>query len=264
MYKGAVFFDYDGTITDENEGIFSPTSKTVYTFEKLRANGYATFLATGRMKPLTTLVSGKFTGLVTCNGAYVEIEGKTVLNKTISPVLQEEAVRYMEQNGICYGLDTQLCGFTNGLSNKHFLSVLEHFKLPKSLYKPVKNSCDIMANKIIITYENEEMMLKMAEFFKGRLVISPHRFCLSADVDAFGMSKAEGVKAVAESLSIPFENIYAVGDGSNDYDMLKIAGHGVAMEKHSDRLDSVAEFVTKSVRDDGIYHAICEHYKLVN
>ena len=27
-YKGIVFFDYDGTLTDEHEKIFTPTEKT--------------------------------------------------------------------------------------------------------------------------------------------------------------------------------------------------------------------------------------------
>ncbi|MBP3360584.1 MAG: HAD family phosphatase [Clostridia bacterium] len=263
MYKGAVFFDYDGTITDENDGIYSPTERTLYTFEHLRANGYATFLATGRMKPLTTLVSGKFTGLVTSNGAYTEIEGKCINNIYLDRELQKEAISYMESENIFYALETQTGAYTNGLDNKHFLDILNHFKLARSLYHPISQAPDLSANKMIITYEDEEKAVRMSRIFEGRLTIKPHRFCLSADLDAAGITKATGIEAVSKHLGIPKENIYAIGDGSNDVTMLRAAGHGIAMANHSKLLDGEAEFYTKSVREDGIYHAICEHYGLI-
>ena len=102
MYKGAVFFDFDGTLTDETVGINTPTPKTILALERLRANGYATFLTTGRMKALTTLVSGKFTGLVTSNGAYSEVDGKTISNLYIDKEILSKAVAYMEKENICY------------------------------------------------------------------------------------------------------------------------------------------------------------------
>ena len=39
-YKGIVFFDYDGTLTDENEKIFTPTEKTKKAIDALNENGY--------------------------------------------------------------------------------------------------------------------------------------------------------------------------------------------------------------------------------
>lgn len=263
MYKGAVFFDYDGTLTDENEGIFTPTSKSYETLERLRRNGYLTFLATGRMKPLTTLVSGRFSGLVTSNGAYTEVDGVCIQDITLDSSLQTEVIRYMEETGIYYALETQKCAYTNGYKNPHFLSVLDHFKLARSLYKPFEPGMNVKANKMIITYENEEKPKKLAERFKGLITVSPHRFCLSADVDSAAVSKAQGVEAVIKHFGIPRENTYAIGDGANDVTMLKAVGHGIAMDNHSPLLENIAEFYTKSVKQEGVYHAFCEHYKLI-
>ena len=37
--------------------------------------------------------------------------------------------------------------------------------------------------------------------------------------------------------------------------MFKAAGHGIAMGNACDELKEIAEYVTDSVNDDGIYHA---------
>ncbi len=263
MYKGAVFFDYDGTLTDENNHIYSPTAKTLYVLEKLRANGYATFLTTGRMKPLTTMVSGKFTGLITNNGAYAEIDGKTILSRTIPENLLKTAVEYMNRENIHYSFETLSCAYTNGLKDSHFLSVLEHFKLAKSLFKPLPQKTITEAYKILITYESEEKLIKMQEDFKEVFEIKPHRFCLSADINDKTVSKSIGIEAILNHLNIPKENSYAIGDGANDLSMIKCVGHGVVMGEHSKELEPYAEFITKSVKEDGIFHALCEHYNLV-
>ena len=48
QFKGAVFFDYDGTLTDKDAGLFVPSPKTVEAIKRLQKNGYAACLATGR------------------------------------------------------------------------------------------------------------------------------------------------------------------------------------------------------------------------
>ena len=263
MYKGAVFFDYDGTITDESEGIFSPTPKTIYTLEKLKANGYATFLATGRMKPLTRLVSGKFTGLITCNGASVEIEGKSIYSKKMDRSLLYKTIDFMNREKIKFALETDICAYTNGLENEHFHEILKHFNVAKSLFKPIENISSIDTNKLMITYENEDKLRKFIDMFSDVFEIKPHRFCLSADVNEKNISKATGVKEVLKHLNIPKENTYAIGDGANDFAMLSEVGHPIVMKIHSKDLDTLPVFVTKSVKEDGIYFALTEHFKLI-
>ncbi len=263
MYKGAVFFDYDGTLTDENNHIYSPTAKTLYVLEKLRANGYATFLTTGRMKPLTTMLSGKFTGLITSNGAYTEVEGKCINSITIPEKLLKNAVEYMNRENIHYAFETSTCAYTNGLKNQHFIEVLDHFKLAKSLFKPLTTETVNKAYKIIITYDSEDKLINMQNTFSDVFDIKPHRFCLSADVNHKSVSKGVGVDAVLDYLNIPKENSYAVGDGANDLTMIKNVCHGIIMGEHSKELEPYAEFVTKSVKDDGIFFALSEHYKLI-
>ena len=59
--------------------------------------------------------------------------------------------------------------------------------------------------------------------------------------------KGTGLKYVADHL---------------DISMFKAAGHSIAMGNACDELKEIAEYVTDSVNDDGLYNAF-EHYHLI-
>ena len=48
----------------------------------------------------------------------------------------------------------------------------------------------------------------------------------------------------------------AIGDNDNDIDMIKTAHIGVAMGNGTPNLKAAADFVTKSVEDDGVVFAV--------
>lgn len=68
--------------------------------------------------------------------------------------------------------------------------------------------------------------------------------------------KAEGVKALAEHLGIYQNEIICIGDAENDLDMIKFAGLGVAMGNAFDEVKQVADYITKTNREDGVAYAI--------
>src|SRR5690606_16658695 len=71
------------------------------------------------------------------------------------------------------------------------------------------------------------------------------------DLAPEGVSKATGLAKVAERLGIRREDVLAIGDGSNDLEMLSWAGRGVAMGNAAGEVKEVADDVTASVDDDG-------------
>ena len=66
---------------------------------------------------------------------------------------------------------------------------------------------------------------------------------------------------LGEILEIPAENIMACGDGSNDIEMIREAGFGVAMSNAIDEVKAAADYVTLSNDEDGVAKAI-EKYVL--
>lgn len=85
---------------------------------------------------------------------------------------------------------------------------------------------------------------------------------LGYDVNIKGNMKAEGVNALVKYLNYPEDEVYAIGDGHNDLSMIKSVKHGIAMGNASAELKAVAEYVTTSVLEDGVYNAL-KHYNLI-
>jgi hydroxymethylpyrimidine pyrophosphatase-like HAD family hydrolase len=73
---------------------------------------------------------------------------------------------------------------------------------------------------------------------------------------AKGCSKASGVKALAQSLAIPLQEVMALGDNNNDIQMLQTVGWGVAMGQSSEAVKRAAHAITASNKEDGVAQAI--------
>ena len=82
------------------------------------------------------------------------------------------------------------------------------------------------------------------------------------DMNSKGLSKADGIAAAIAEFGIAREETMAFGDGGNDSEMLRYAGTGVAMGNSDDSVKSCADYVTLSVDEDGISHAV-RHFGLL-
>ena len=71
-----------------------------------------------------------------------------------------------------------------------------------------------------------------------------------------GVSKASGLKALAERLGIDAEHVMAIGDQLNYLEMLEWAGLGVAMGNAVTRIKEVSDVVTSSNDEAGVAQAI--------
>jgi Cof subfamily protein (haloacid dehalogenase superfamily) len=72
------------------------------------------------------------------------------------------------------------------------------------------------------------------------------------DLAPQGVSKASGLEMVCALLDVAADDVVAIGDGSNDVEMLEWAGRGVAMGHAPAELLAVADDVTGTVADDGL------------
>lgn len=68
--------------------------------------------------------------------------------------------------------------------------------------------------------------------------------------------KKSGLEFLANYLNIPRENIAAFGDADNDFDMIKYAGCGIAMENASPHLLEIADHTTLHHNQDGVAYAL--------
>lgn len=255
-YRGVVFFDYDGTLSDEKAGIFAPTEASCRAIRALSDNGYLAVLATGRAKCYVPQTNAAFDGYVTTNGAYAEIRGQKIHEEFLNRAQLLQLVDAMDALGMYYSLENQDACYAKDMDYPAFRRMLDNFKIPLDIFHPLSELREMNTSKLLMVYDAEWKFEQLSEQFRGIFGIYKHRFSQSADINAAGMTKAVGAEAIIRRFDIPIEHTYAIGDGSNDYDILKLVGHGVVMEKHAACLDEIAELVTADVGDEGVYQAL--------
>ena len=261
-YKGAAFFDYDGTLSDEELGIYYPTEKTVNAINNLQKEGFFVCLSTGRAKCYAPKCSIGFNGYITSNGAYAEIEEKAVYRKVFSEQLYNEAAELFEKEGIYFSVENQKCCYALDKNEKNFKKMIENFNIPSEIFYPIDQIDKENVYKMLIAYPCEKAYNEVKKHFEGRLTFDKHRFCDSADVTVTGVTKADGVRTILGVLEVDPDNTYAFGDGSNDIEMFKAVKHSVAMGVSAQNVKDAAEYITASVEDEGIYRAL-EKYGLI-
>jgi Cof subfamily protein (haloacid dehalogenase superfamily) len=71
-----------------------------------------------------------------------------------------------------------------------------------------------------------------------------------------GVSKGRAVRNLARRFGIPLEQTLAMGDQFNDFEMIAIAGHGVAMPSAPPAVQAAARYVAPPLEDEGAAEVI--------
>lgn len=114
------------------------------------------------------------------------------------------------------------------------------------------------ANKLIIECRSLEEMAQYERLLPDELYAQ-----LSEHVIAMIMhrrvTKANGVKMLAEHFGIPLANVAAFGDDYNDIDMLRSCGTGVAVANALPQVQAAADIVCRSNEEDGLARWVAEN-----
>ena len=261
-YKGAVFFDYDGTLTDVAAGVPVTTQATRQAMKRLRENGYLALLCSGRAVSYASESGVEFDGMVTSNGTYVTVNGEEILNCPVEAETLRRFTARMDEMGIAYGIDNPVKCLTPDPQAPDFLKWLETYSIPARAFRRIEPGETPIGYKFSVLYHNDDEIRALREEFGDQLVFACQRTTNCADVTAHGFDKSVGVKAVIEHFKLPIESTYAFGDAENDLSMFKAVGHGVAMGDHAAVLEPYAAFITRRVCDEGIEYGLA-HFGLI-
>ncbi|MGO1560816.1 Hydrolase (HAD superfamily) [Actinomycetales bacterium JB111] len=248
----AAFLDIDGTLAFQGD---VPEAHADL-IRRARAKGTLVFVCTGRAKSFVPPVLSEigFDGMVATAGAYSEIDGTVVEDRTIPLDVADRLIAALDRHGARYTLEA-----TDGLYAKPPMLETLHARAARNNAEDRKHASphEIMAvldvredlsgigfgkvgvmHSPILVSELAAEASDDLEVLEGSL---PGMGAHSGEIFRRGMNKSVGMLAVAERLGLDIANVYAFGDGLNDLEMLASAGVGVAIEGADPRVLAVAD-----------------------
>ena len=203
-----------------------------------------------------------FSGYVTCNGAYVEYNGKCVYKN----VVPSEAIKvtmdlcekyhfnyYFEGNDYIYVRDSKdpvHQAFANNWGMKEE-TIIDSFD-----YKTIETYIGM------IVVNSQDDIPVMVEALSPYFDVQRHQSDRSFDLTLKGSSKAVGIKEFVKELGRSIDDTIAFGDGRNDIEMIEETGLGIAMGNAVPELKSVAKYITANIEEEGIT-AACKHFNYI-
>ena len=247
-----IFFDIDDTLRNSKTGFIPSTIPTA--FKQLRDKGILTGIATGRgifgVVPEIKALKPDF--FVTLNGAYIEDKkGNVIYSNKIAKDKVEEYITWTKEVGIDYGL-----------VGSHAAKLSRRTEMISQAIDPIYPDLEVNPDFYqkediyqMWTFEEQGDDLVLPESLASTLrMVRWHEH--SSDVVPISGSKAAGVAKVVDQLGLKPENVMVFGDGLNDLELFDYAGISVAMGISHDKIKEKADYITKTLEEDGVFNAL--------
>ncbi|MGA9227298.1 MAG: Cof-type HAD-IIB family hydrolase [Mesobacillus sp.] len=248
-----VFFDIDGTLLDHDKNLPASTKEAI---TLLKENGVFVAIATGRAPFMFENLRKELDidSFVSFNGQYVVFENEPIYKNPLNSQKIEELYFKAKEKGHPVVFMNHM---TMKASVKHHAYIEESLGGLKFAHPDHDDAFYVdrdLYQTLLFCEEGVEDFYR--ETYPDFTLIRWHPY--SVDILPAGGSKAEGIKKMIERLGFKPEDVYAFGDGLNDFEMLKAAGTGVAMGNAVPELKEHANLVTRDVDDDGIWYGLKE------
>jgi len=277
-----IFLDIDGTLLDKDKTV--PPS-ALNACRLARMNRHKLFICSGRPRSIISdaVLSIGFDGIISSGGAHIEIGntagvmpfiGKVIFDAIMPEATVKRITSYFNERKSGLFLEKN----NETLSNRHLLSYLEDKKTcfsstPKadmydflieraSKNKLVEDSGEsyyIGVNKIVFAEsaglpfsDIQEEFSRECEIFRCSI---PYLGKEGGEMSPKGVHKGSGLTAITEYYGAGIESTIAIGDSDNDTPMIQLAGIGIAMGNADPGLKKIADDITTSINENGIFNA---------
>jgi len=278
--KKIVFLDVDGTLVNDNGVIPFSAEEAV---KKAREKGNEIFLCTGRSlaEIYQHILDIGFDGIIAAGGGYVEYKNNVIFHETIDNNYLIEAVEFFEKNDIDFYLESNQGLYASNHMKKNLREIIDNYPvksqkerdemdlgfghffdaLIENQYKTLRD-----VNKIVFLGSKtpfDEIKNLFESKFTLHYMTVPIFGENGGELSIKGISKSSSIKLLLEHLGANREDTLAYGDGMNDYDMLLFANIGIAMGNAKEALKKIADDITETHDDNGIYNSF-KKYALID
>lgn len=259
----ALFFDVDGTLIDSYHNNRRPSPAVRAELARVQELGHKIFLSSGRPRLLLTptLLEPGFDGLVLLNGGYVEMDGESLYEERMDLELAHRVIDFLEELGTEYLIACARNIYTlpTNRAMREFFSGGGHgdiftyeFDVDQILPQAIK------METLIPTEERPAVTAQVAEVLGPKISCDGHGGEGTFELYPTAISKAKGIGVVLERLGLGVDEAYAFGDGTNDLEMIRYCGCGVAMGNAEDVVKDAADIVCPPVWEDGLAQILRE------
>lgn len=265
--KKMIFLDLDGTIRDFDGFIPDSAKEAVMA---ARRNGHEVLISTGRpyfaLKNL--LPDMEFDGSITGSGSYVLYKEECLHHKFITQFTYLSLCNYLLDHHCAFELMTYKKTYLLRQCQKSYQKLSQ--KVTESIgenaprfaeFSPTLIDSPLDIHEIEkFFFFSESLSLEEVKKHWGTcfyIVASslPCQGLIAGELSPAVVNKAEGIRAVLNKCDLGPEAVIAIGDSDNDIEMLDLAGCGIAMGNGNDSVKAVADYITRPLKEDGLYHA---------
>lgn len=260
--KSALFFDVDGTLIDSYNNSHCISPAVLAELKRIQGLGHKIFLSSGRPRNLLTpeLLEPGFDGLILINGGYVEMGGESIFEERMDLDLARETVAFLEKLGCEYIIVTARHTYTKR-ENQQFIDFFRdaHGNIFTFDYDLDKVLPTVIKFEAMVDTSDRARVTELAREALGlRIACDGHGGEGTFELYPTAISKAKGIEVVLDRLGIDVPHSYAFGDGTNDLEMIRYCGVGVAMGNAEDVVKEAADIICPPVWDDGLAQVLAE------
>jgi len=256
-----VAIDLDDTLLRHDLTI---SNKTLDIITKIKDKGILVTVASGR----THLSSQRFIDqldiripVISCHGAIIRdnISGEIIYRKVIESSLAAEVVKRILADGLHCQIYIRDEIYTADLEKwEKYCKTVSSFQPTKADLLEIITQEKEGAEKILVIGEEDLVFRKYMEYkplFQDRIYLATSKPSF-LEMSNKEVNKGAAVAFLAERFGILREEVFAIGDGLNDLEMIKYAGIGVAMGDGHPDLKEAACYVTGTNDEDGVAEAL--------
>ena len=262
MEKKLIFFDIDGTLIDCHTNLVKMSDKTCYSLEALKKAGHQIFIASGRCLCFMPqeIQDYPFDGYISCNGASIHYHDQVIYKNTISPAQIKKLETFAKDNEVIYFLEEDQKIYTNKIEDPTCIRFANKWQMPLDHLYSIVNAETLNVQMAMLICPTKHILETAKVYFQEDFDVQIHPGQLSTDLSLKTSSKGRAIRILADYLDQNIMNTIAFGDGPNDTEMFNTVDLPIAMGNAVDELKAIAEEITKSVEEDGIYHGLIKHH----
>lgn len=265
MKPKLILFDLDGTLLDEQKRLSDANREAL---ERASAQGSEIVIATGRFYdgvPQKLLDLPYLRYFILMNGAkvYDRVENKVLYQAEMDLATAEKIFDYSEtlnatvdcyQNGVGWMSRQYYDHLEDYIEDPVVCRTVRSHRIPIDDFRETVRRGGSTVQKIQFYFPDLSLRPSVMEWLSREVphVVQSISVSTNLELNDAQATKGKALLALCQALDLDISQTAAFGDGTNDLDMLRYAGIGVAMANGAPEVRGTADLIAPTNGEDGV------------